>query len=103
MRAMAKKALFLANRTAVVTMQSTRFADMAPEEIALWSEKTMLTLSNALGAPDMRDQNIETQIDNILESIATLNGDRKFIAQKTKSCWPTLRFDKPTIKQPLMG
>jgi len=84
MRSMATKALFLANRSVVITIQSSRYADMTPEDIALGFEKNIHTVSSALGAPDMRDQLVETQIANIVGSITTLNNDRKFIADQNK-------------------
>ena len=84
MHVMAKKALFLANRCVVITMQSRRYEDLPPEDIALEFENNLHTVSNALGAQDMRDQMVDTQIQNIIETIATINQDREFMAGKNR-------------------
>jgi len=84
MRTMAKKALFLARRSVVVTDQSKRFKTMRPEEIALLSEAQLHSISEALGAPDMRDQNNQTQLENIVGSVSALINDRAFVADKNK-------------------
>ena len=84
MHEMAQKALFLAKHAVVVTEQSTRVKAMRPEEISLWSENQLHTISSALGAPDMRDQTYQTQLDNIVGSVTALNDDRNFVAEKNK-------------------
>jgi len=84
MRKKAQKALFLAKRSVVATNQSTTFKSMRPEEITLWSENNFHSISSALGAPDMRDQNYQTQLDNIIGSVSSLGNDRNFVAKKNK-------------------
>ena len=81
---MANEALFLARRTGVVTEQARQVKEMEPEAIVLWDEKGLLAISSALGAPDMRDHEYQTQLDNIIGSIQSLQGDRDFVAQKNK-------------------
>lgn len=84
MHKMAQKALFLANRSVVITEQSNRLKNMRPEEIALWSEDHLNTIAKALAAPDMRDQKYKTQLDNIVESITSLISDRDFLSGKNE-------------------
>lgn len=84
MHEMANKALFLANRCVVITEQSTRFKNMRSEDIALWSENNLNAISKALAAPDMRNQDVQTQLDNIVESVTSLNNDRNFLSDKNK-------------------
>lgn len=85
MHAMAQAALFQANRLVVATELSNRMKTMGPEEIVFLVENHLHTISEALGAPDMRDQPAPTQLANILGSIAALKEDRTFMAQKNES------------------
>lgn len=85
MREMAQQALFFARRALVVTEQSKRFKAMGPEEIALWSENVLQTISGALGAPDRRDHPYEAQLDNILGAVISRNSDRKLMAEKNNA------------------
>jgi OmpA-OmpF porin, OOP family len=82
MHAMAKEALFQANRLVVVTSQSNRIKEMEPEETALLVENHLHTIASALGAQDMRDHDYQTQLDNIMGSVDALKKDRDFIAEK---------------------
>ena len=84
MHEMAHKALFLAKRAVVVTEQSAHLKNMRPEEITLWLEHNLHTIASALHAPDMRDQDYGTQLDNIVGSVTALNDDRNFVAEKNK-------------------
>lgn len=55
---------------------------MQPEEITLWSEGNLHTIADTLGATDMRDQNFNTQLDNIVGSVTALKNDRMFVTEK---------------------
>lgn len=94
MHDMARQALFNANRLLVVTAQSNRVKDMEPEEIVLLVEKHLHTISAALGAPDMRDQQYRTQLDNIVGSVVSLKNDRAFVSEKNKA----LQAEMETLK-----
>ncbi len=85
MHAMAREALFQANRLVVVTGQSNRVEEMKPEEIVIIMEKHLHTISAALGAPDMRNQEYQTQLDNIVGSVNSLKSDRAFMAEKNQA------------------
>ncbi|HSO18519.1 MAG TPA: OmpA family protein [Desulfosarcina sp.] len=85
MHAMAREALFKANRLVVVTELSNRVKAMTPENIVLLVEDHLHTISDALGAPDMRNQPYQTQLDNIIGSIDALKNDRDFMAQKNQA------------------
>jgi len=85
MHAMAAEALFKANRLAVITAWCNRAKEMPVEEIALLMEQHLHAIATALDAPDMRDQNDQTQLDNIIGSIKALQQDRTFIAEKNQA------------------
>ena len=85
MHAMAAEALFKANRLVVITEQSNRIKTIPPEAIALMMETRLHTIAAALGAQDMRDQEYQTQLDNIIGSINALKSDRTFMAEKNQA------------------
>jgi OmpA-OmpF porin, OOP family len=85
MHDMAREALFKAKRLVVITGQSNRIKTMSPEAIALVVEGHLHTISAALGAPDMRDQEYQTQLDNIIGSVNSLKSDRTFISEKNQA------------------
>jgi len=85
MHAMAAEALFKANRLAVITDWCNRAKEMPPEEIAFLMEKHLHTVSVELGAPDMRNQDYPTQLENIIGSVNALKQDRSFIAGKNQA------------------
>ncbi|MDX2454433.1 OmpA family protein [Desulfosarcina sp.] len=85
MHAMAREALFKANRLVVVTEQSNQIKTMEPEAIVLLMENHLHTISAALGAQDMRDQAYQTQLDNIIGSVNSLNSDRLFMSEKNQA------------------
>ncbi len=94
MHAMAREALFQANRLVVITGQSNRIKTMKPEEIVLLLEKHLHTISAALGAQDMRDQEYQTQLDNIIGSVNSLKSDRTFMSEKNQA----LQAEMETLK-----
>jgi outer membrane protein OmpA-like peptidoglycan-associated protein len=81
----ASDALFQARRLHQVTRQSEKLRTMEPEQITLWVEGILYKATNKLSAPDMRDQNLETQVENILGSITALQGDHRFMVSKVRS------------------
>ena len=85
MHVMAHEALFKANRLVVVTEQVNRLKALQAEDIVLLLEKYLHTISVELGAQDMRDQAFETQLDNIVESVAALKNDRVFVSEKNQA------------------
>ncbi|BBO76259.1 hypothetical protein DSCW_36760 [Desulfosarcina widdelii] len=94
MHAMAKEALFKANRLVVVNELCNRVAEMKPEEIAMIVENHLHTISESLGAQDMRDQPYSTQLANIVGSVDSLKSDRAFMAEKNQ----TLQADMEALK-----
>ncbi|MFO7643946.1 MAG: OmpA family protein [Desulfosarcina sp.] len=85
MHAMARQALFQANRLVVITEQSNLIRAMPPEEIASLLEDHLHTISAELGARDMRDQDFQTQLDNIIGSTNALKTDRAFLSEKNQA------------------
>ena len=85
MHAMANEALFQAGRLLQVTRQSKIVKTMRPEDITLWVEGMLYKTARELSAPDMRDQPLETQVDNIIGSIDALQEDHQFMVKKAKA------------------
>ncbi len=77
-------ALFMARRVFEVARHCERVRGMEPEQITLITEGILHKIAVKLSAPDMRDQSIDTQVENILETIATLQNDRSFMIAKEK-------------------
>jgi len=85
MKKKADAALFMAKRLHPLMDQSRKIKSMEPEQIALWMEETLYKTTRKLSAPDMRDQNFEVQVENILGSIGTLQSDHDFMIEKVNS------------------
>ncbi|UCF03194.1 MAG: DUF4398 domain-containing protein, partial [Deltaproteobacteria bacterium] len=77
-------ALFQAQRLVQVTRQSKQVGEMQPEQLTLWVEGILSQTASKLSAPDMRNKTFNTQVENILGSIAALQEDRQFIASQEK-------------------
>jgi len=82
---MAKENLFMARRAVSIADQCKGIRNMTPEEIALYVEDTLAQFTAKLGAQDMRDQKFYIQVDNIEESIESLNADNLFMSEKMKA------------------
>ena len=85
MHNMANEALLQAGRLLQVTRQTKTIKTMKSENITLWAEGMLYDSANELTAPDMRDQPLGTQLENILASIKALRQDRNFLVTKVKS------------------
>jgi outer membrane protein OmpA-like peptidoglycan-associated protein len=79
------EAFFEARRLLQMIRHSNKINKMQPEQIALWIEGMLYSTSTKLSAPDVRDQDFETQAENILSSVTALLEDHKFIVQKVKT------------------
>ena len=83
MQTMANDALFYAQRLIQMNKQSQKIRTMESEEIARWIEGMLHQATAKLSAPDLRNENFETQVENIVESVSALQRDHDFvIAQK---------------------
>ena len=85
MQTMASEALFQAERLGKITEQSKTIRTMRPEDITLWVEGLLHKTARKLSAPDMRNESLDTQVDNILGSIETIQADHQYMVAKTKS------------------
>lgn len=85
MKKKADEALFMAKRLHSLMDQSQKIKPMEPEQIALWLEEILHKTTRKLSAPDMRDQNFEVQVENIIGSIGALQSDHDFMIAKVKS------------------
>ncbi|MDH3258331.1 MAG: OmpA family protein, partial [Deltaproteobacteria bacterium] len=81
----ANEALFHAQRTIEVSRQSQRIRTMEPEEIALRMEEILHATTGKLGAQDMRNQPVDTQLENVIASIDALQSDHTFMVDKAKA------------------
>jgi OOP family OmpA-OmpF porin len=79
------EALFQAQRLVQVMKQSKQIRAMQPEELTLWVEEILSQTTNKLSAPDMRNKSFDTQRENILGSIKSLQDDRQFLATQEKA------------------
>lgn len=80
----AGEALFQARRLLQMMRQSEKIRRMQPEQITLWFEGMLHELTNMLSAPDIRDEDFETQVEDILGSVTALQEDYQFMAGKVK-------------------
>ncbi|WP_213183571.1 OmpA family protein [Desulfosarcina cetonica] len=106
-QARADKALFQADRLMAVAQSSRRFKAMAPEEAALFLETALHGITTHLGAPDMRDEDTQTQLENIIGTIDALKNDRGFLSQQNQTLQSKLtdlqaRLDALNIKMALL-
>lgn len=85
MLARANAALFKAGRALQITRLAAKLKGMEPVEIALWAEANLAAIADRLGAPDMRDQPYEVQVENAASTAAALVSDRGFLAEKVKT------------------
>ena len=79
------EALFQAERLLELTRQSKKIKEMEPEQISLWVEGILSKTASTLSAPDMRNESFDTQRENILGSISTLQEDKQFIASQNRA------------------
>ncbi len=87
----ANAALFKAKRLVQLTRQSEKLRTMQPIEVALWAEGIIQKSAASLGAPDMRDQPFETQVENLVGTAGSLKTDRAFLSDQSKKQQNELR------------
>lgn len=85
MRTKAEAALFEAQRLQYVAEQSKQLQRQQPEEVALWVEEMLTNITRTLRAPDMRNHTLDTQVENIINSITSLLGDRRFLEEQLQA------------------
>ncbi|UCD78061.1 MAG: OmpA family protein [Desulfobacterales bacterium] len=84
MHKLAAEALFMAQRLHIVAQQSEKAENMEPEQITLWAEGLLYQTSEKLGAPDMRNQPFNKQLENILATVSAQHADHDFIVENSK-------------------
>jgi len=84
MHQLAAEALFMARRLHVVAEESQKVETMKPEQITLWAEGFLYQTSEKLGAPDMRDQSFDKQLENILATVSAQQSDQEFMKENTR-------------------
>ena len=84
MHKMATEALFMAQRLHIVAQQSNKINSMEPEQITLWAEGMLYQTSEKLGAPDMRNQPFNKQLENILATVSAQHADQNFMVENAR-------------------
>jgi len=74
----------MARRLHVVAEESQKVETMKPEQITLWAEGFLYQTSEKLGAPDMRDQSFDKQLENILATVSAQQSDQEFMKENTR-------------------
>lgn len=77
MQEKANEALFQAQRVGQIMKLSRKLGTMSPETLALWSEARLQTITEQLGARDLRNESTDLQLENITQSIISLLDDNK--------------------------
>lgn len=78
----ANAALFQAQRLGQIMTMSNSFKNMLPEDISLQQENRLHQINSKLGGRDFRNEPIDLQLQNILESVASLQDDNKYLKEK---------------------
>jgi outer membrane protein OmpA-like peptidoglycan-associated protein len=78
----ANAALFQAQRLGQIMAMSNSFKNMPPEDISLQQESRLHQINSQLGGRDFRNEPIDIQLQNILESVASLQDDNKYLKEK---------------------
>ena len=78
----ANAALFQAQRLGQIMAMSNSFKNMSPENISLQQESRLHQINSQLGGRDFRNEPIDIQLQNILESVASLQDDNKYLKEK---------------------
>lgn len=81
MQEKAKYALFQAQRLGQVMDLSRKLENMSPEALALWSEARLHQITVQLGAADLRNESTGLQLENIIQSIVSLQEDNNSLKQ----------------------
>ena len=82
MRRKAQAAVFSAKRHLEIARQAKELQKMQPEPLALLIEKDLHAIASKLQAPDMRDSGFDTQVENIVSSVAALQYERTAMREK---------------------
>jgi outer membrane protein OmpA-like peptidoglycan-associated protein len=81
----AEAALFQAQRLQHVADQSQHLLTQQSEDIALWVEDILASITRKLGAPDMRNHPVDTQVENIIGSIAAMQEEHRFLSEQQQA------------------
>ncbi|MDX2493588.1 MAG: OmpA family protein, partial [Desulfuromusa sp.] len=78
----ANAALFQAQRLGQIMSMSNSLKNMFPEDIALSHESHLSQITDKLGGRDFRNEPVKLQLQNILESVASLQDDNQYLKEK---------------------
>lgn len=99
----AGEAMFFANRARVMTEQNKKLEKMTPEETSLWIEGMVGKVTSKLMARDSRDQDTNTQVANVLDSIGALQDNNKKVTQQLASTQNELAQTKTDYDTQIQG
>lgn len=74
--------LFQAQRLKQIMAVSLQVKKMKPEDITLWNEDHLYQITSKLEARDLRNESPELQLQNIIESVASLQADNLYLKEK---------------------
>ena len=78
----ANAALFQAQRLGQIMAMITALKTMLPEDISLRQESHLYQITSRLGGRDFRNEPVELQLQNILESVVSLQDDNQYLKEK---------------------
>ncbi len=81
----ADDALFEAERLGQIMTLSEQMRSKDVEDNSLYVEGLVEKITQRLSATDLRNEPVDIQVDNIIGSIVSLQNDRQFMVDKTKS------------------
>ena len=103
MQQKADEAMFFAKRARVVTDQNKQLEKMTPEETYVWMEDIVGKVTSKLQARDSRDMIVDTQVENILDSIGALQDNNKKVSQQLVSTQNELEETKKAYETKIQG
>ncbi|MDX2494413.1 MAG: OmpA family protein [Desulfuromusa sp.] len=78
----ANAALFQAQRLGQIMAMSNSLKTMLPEDISLRHESQLQQITSKLGGRDFRNETDDLQLQNILESVISLQNDNQYLKEK---------------------
>ena len=92
------EAQFQADRLLQITRASQQFKTMKPEETVLYIENLLYQISNAIEAPDLRNEPFATQEENIERSVAAMRQSQDQCNAKIQAKESELKATQQEIK-----
>ncbi len=95
----AAAAQLMARRMMVVADNSTQFKEMTPEAAALYLEGVMVQLSDAIETGEIRDQEVEAQVNIMTGAVETMRRNNQTLSSQNQN----LQAQVSDLEQRLVG